>query len=186
MPKVHNTLPVLFCSVSRWHTTPLAKQVGLVLKHFPFTNAASQRLYVTLVCRFHILLGRVLRALRFPPTPKNQNPFIFLVNSSGLLLCVQSLLGCLGFNYVCAVAVTQRCLKNPVGWKSRVTKTANCYYYHLCLGCSLQTQWQIFPGIHSCEILWAWGCDTVLLWDFPLNYGPESYGPGPLHKVWAK
>ena len=38
-----------------------------------------------------------LRALLFPPTPKNRNPFMFLVNSSGLSLYVQSLLGCLGF-----------------------------------------------------------------------------------------
>ena len=28
--------------------------------------------------------------------------------------------------------------------------------------------------------------DTVFLWDFPLTYGPESYGPGPLRIVWAK
>ena len=32
----------LFCSVSGWHTTPVARWVGLVLEPFPFTNAASQ------------------------------------------------------------------------------------------------------------------------------------------------
>ena len=40
----------LFCSVSGWHTTPVARRVGLVLEHFPFTKAASQWLYVNLVC----------------------------------------------------------------------------------------------------------------------------------------
>ena len=48
----------LFCSVLRWHTTPVVKRVGLVLVHFPFTNAASQWLYVNLVCRFHTPFGR--------------------------------------------------------------------------------------------------------------------------------
>ena len=43
-----------------------------------------------------------LQALRFSPTPKNQNPFIFVVHSFwSLSLCVQSLLGCLRFNYLC-------------------------------------------------------------------------------------
>ena len=32
----------LFCSVSGWYTTPVARRAGLVLEHFPFTNAASQ------------------------------------------------------------------------------------------------------------------------------------------------
>ena len=36
----------------------VARRVGLVLEHFPFTNAASQWLYVNLVCRFHTRLGR--------------------------------------------------------------------------------------------------------------------------------
>ena len=44
--------------LSGWHTTPVARRVGLVLEHFPFTNAASQWLYVNLVCWFHIRLGR--------------------------------------------------------------------------------------------------------------------------------
>ena len=38
------------------------------------------------------------------------------------------------------------------------------------------------PGINLCEILWTWGCEML-----PLNYGPETCGPGPLHMVyWAK
>ena len=49
----------LFCSESGWHTTPVARRVGLVLEHFPFTNAASQWLYVNLVCRFHTRLCRL-------------------------------------------------------------------------------------------------------------------------------
>ena len=82
--------PILLCiSVSGWHTTPVARQDGLVLEHFPFTNAASQWLYVNLVCRFHIHLGRF-------------SPVACLV-SSGLI------------TYVCAAAVTQRHLENPVG-----------------------------------------------------------------------
>ena len=36
----------LFCSKSGWHTIPEARRVGLVLEHFPFTNAASNWLYV--------------------------------------------------------------------------------------------------------------------------------------------
>ena len=40
-------------------STPVARRVGLELVHFPFTNAASQWLYVNLVCRFHTYLGRL-------------------------------------------------------------------------------------------------------------------------------
>ena len=80
----------LFCSESGWHTTLVARRVGLVLEQFPFTNAVSQWLYVNLVCRFHTLLGRFLRALRFPPTPENRNPFIFLVNCFwSLVMCIK-------------------------------------------------------------------------------------------------
>ena len=76
-----NYVPSLFWSVSGWHTTPVTRRAGFVLKHFPFTNAASQWLYVNLVCRFHTCLGRFSLALRLPPTPKNLNPSIFLVDS---------------------------------------------------------------------------------------------------------
>ena len=75
--------PILFCiRMVRW--------VGLVLKHFPLTDVTSQWLYVSLVCRFHTHLGAgFLRVLRFPPTPKNQNPSIFLVHSFlFLVVCV--------------------------------------------------------------------------------------------------
>ena len=73
-----------------------------------------------------------LRALRFPPTPKNQNPSIFQSIVSGLTLSVQDCLASQGLIIcVCAVAVTQQRLENPVGCKLRVTKTANYYYLYV-------------------------------------------------------
>ena len=62
----------LFCSVSGWHTTPVARRVGLVLEHFPSTNAASQWLYVNSVADSWV---GFLWALWFPPTPKNWKSF---------------------------------------------------------------------------------------------------------------
>ena len=59
---------------------------------------------------------------------------------SGLMLCVQACLAAPGLiTCVCAVAVTQRRLENPVGCKLHVTKTTNYYlllrYYksHSCV-----------------------------------------------------
>ena len=40
------------------HSTPVIRRTGSVLEHLPFTNAACQQLYVDLVRRFHICLGR--------------------------------------------------------------------------------------------------------------------------------
>ena len=42
-----------------------------------------------------------LWALQFPPAPKNQNPFIFLVHSFWSLVACISLFVCLRFNYLC-------------------------------------------------------------------------------------
>ena len=79
-----------------------------------------------------------LRALRFPPTPKNRYSSIFLVRSFwSLVVCIlpSLLVVCIKLpasgliTYVCAAAVTQRRLENPLGCKSRVTKTENYYYY---------------------------------------------------------
>ena len=99
-----------------------------------------------------------LQALRFPPTPKNRNPFIFLVNSSGLSLCVQSLLGCLGFNYLCVCAL--RLSHSGALWTqwvgSRVvTKTANYYYYYYNNPNrpSVQTQMPMPRILHALRLL---------------------------------
>ena len=62
---------------------------------------ASGCMYVWFADSISALLS-FLRVLRFPPTPKNRNPSIFLVHSFWfLVVCVQSLLGCLGLNYLC-------------------------------------------------------------------------------------
>ena len=58
-----------------------------------------------------------LWVLRFPLTPKNQNPSIFLVHSLWYHVVCTSLLDCM-----CAAAVTQRRLEDPVGCKSQVYK----------------------------------------------------------------
>ena len=120
----------VFCSLSGWHTTPVARQVGLVLKHFPFTNAASLWLYVNLICRFHTYRGRFsLRALRFPPTPY-QNPFIFLVHSFwSLVVCSKP--ACLPQVWLptCALWLSHSgCSALRTQWieKSRVKKTDYC------------------------------------------------------------
>ena len=42
-----------------------------------------------------------LWALRFPPTPKNQNPFIFLVHSFWSLVVCKKPVVCRRFNYLC-------------------------------------------------------------------------------------
>ena len=56
------------------------------------------------------------------------NPFIFLVHSFwSLVVCIKKKSACLPevkITYVCAVAVTQRCLENPVGWY--VARYKNC------------------------------------------------------------
>ena len=49
--------PILFCIRMAYYSS--GKVGGLVLKHFLFTNTASQWLYVNLVWRFYTLLGRV-------------------------------------------------------------------------------------------------------------------------------
>ena len=120
----------LFCSESGWHTTPVARRVGLVLEHFSFTNAASQWLYVNFVCRFHTRLGRFPRALRFPPTPKNRNPFIFLVHSFWSLVgCPKPV--CLPEVQLpmCALQLSHTgALRTQWVDMSRVTETANQLY----------------------------------------------------------
>ena len=103
----------------------------LVLEHFPFTNAASQWLYVNLVCRFHTRLGRFSPGTPVPPTPKNRNPFIFLVNSFWSLVCIKS--ACLPevWLLMCALRLSHSgALRTLWVDMSRVTKTANYYYYY--------------------------------------------------------
>ena len=60
----------------------------------------------------------ILRALQFPPTPKNRNPLTFMVHSFWSSRCVyKAWLSAWGWiTYVCAAAVTQRRLENPVAW----------------------------------------------------------------------
>ena len=116
----------------RRHTTPVAGRVGLVLENFPFTNAASQWLYVNLVWAEYIpaLVG-FLQALRFPPTPKNRNPFIFLVHSFwSLVVCIKP--ACLPEVELptCALRLSHSgALRTQWIDLSRVSKTAN-YHYH--------------------------------------------------------
>ena len=59
-----------------------------------------------------------LRAIRFPPTPKNWNPFIFLVHSFwSLVVCTKpAWLPQVWLPMCTAAAFTQRRLENPVGW----------------------------------------------------------------------
>ena len=92
----------LFCSVSGWHTTPVVRQVDLVLEHFPFTNAASHWLYVNLICRFYTRHGRFSQGTPVSSYTKKLESFhIFWFIFSGLSLCVQSLLDCMRFNNLC-------------------------------------------------------------------------------------
>ena len=65
-------------------------------------NTLMQLANVSFVCRFHTRLDRFFfRLLGFPATSKNRDPSTFLVHSFWFLVeCVQSLLGCLGFNYL--------------------------------------------------------------------------------------
>ena len=107
----------LFCSVSGWHTTPVARRVGLVLEHFLFTNATSQWLYFSLVCRFHTRLGRFFSGyssfvlhLKIGILP------YFWSMVSGFSLCYKACLAASGLTtYVCAAAVIQLRLENPLG-----------------------------------------------------------------------
>ena len=71
---------ILFCIRMALYT-PVARQVGLVLEHFPFTNAASRCMWIWFADFLPALVG-FLWALRFPRTPKNQNPFISVDRTS--------------------------------------------------------------------------------------------------------
>ena len=72
-----------------------------------------------------------LRALRFPPTPKNRNPFIFLVNSFwSLVVCIKP--ACLPEVWLpmCALWLSHSgALRTQWVAMSRVTITAYYYYY---------------------------------------------------------
>ena len=73
-----------------------------------------------------------LRALRFPPTPKNRYPFIFLVNSFWSLV-VRIKPACLPEVWLpmCALRLSHSgALRTQWVDTSRVTKTANYYYYY--------------------------------------------------------
>ena len=96
----------------------MARRVGLVLEHFPFTKAACQLLYVNLVFRFHTRLGRFSPGTAVSSyTYKSESFHIsgpyFLVARYVYKACLAaaSLIIC-----SCAAAVTQRRLENPVGW----------------------------------------------------------------------
>ena len=119
----HFVGPILFC-IRMVHYSS-GEAVWFSARTLSFTNAASQWLYVNLICRFLSALVGFLRALRLPPTLKNRNPSIFPISR-----CVHKV--CLAasglITYVCAAAVTQRRLGNPVSWKSRITKPANYYF----------------------------------------------------------
>ena len=71
---------------SGWHTNPGAKRVGVVLEHFPFTIAATQWLYVNLVCRFHTRLGRFSPSTPVSSYTQNRNlPYLLIVRQSTLI-----------------------------------------------------------------------------------------------------
>ena len=73
-----------------------------------------------------------LQALRFLPTPKNRNPFIFLVNSFwSLVVCIKP--ACLPEVWLpmCTLWLSHSgALRTQWVDMSRVTKTANYYYYY--------------------------------------------------------
>ena len=124
-----------FCraySVLNQDGTLLQWQGGLVLEHFPFTNAASQCMWIWFADSPPALVG-FLRALRFPPTPKNLNTFIFLVHSFwSLVVCIKP-----------AAAVTQRCPDSPVGCRegrSRLPKFKFSANFSIGLHVILQLQ----------------------------------------------
>ena len=77
-----------------------------------------------------------LRVLRFLPAPKNRNHSIFLVHSFWfLVVCVQSLLGCLVFNYLCVrCGYHTTASREPCGLISRTLQklliTVIIHYYH--------------------------------------------------------
>ena len=105
----------LFCSVSGWHTTPVARRFGLVLEHSPFTNATSQ--WVWFADSIPVLVD-FLRVLRFPPPPKNRRefwvrgPYFWF-----LVVCVQRLHWLPRvFTYVCLCGYHTTAPREPVGW----------------------------------------------------------------------
>ena len=128
----------------------LARRVGLVFEHFPFTNAASQWLYVNLVCRFHTRLGRFS-----PGTPV------------GFLLHLK--IGILSYFWSLVVCIKPACL--PEVWlpmcvlrlshngalrtqwvdMSRVTKTAK-YYFIIII--NFQGLRPSNVGHHLCPTIW--------------------------------
>ena len=114
------------CSVSGRHTTPVVRWVGLVLKHFPFTNAASQWWFVNWFADSVPALAGFLRALWFPPTPNTQNPSIFLVHSFWSHIVCTSLLGCSRQGHA-----WQRRLEKP--GKSHVTKKCKLFFLLLLM-----------------------------------------------------
>ena len=122
VPSVQHFGFILMQSVFTFHVEMFSRLIHLELELIlPLWNTC---MWICFADSISALVG-FLRALQFPPTPKNQNPFIFLINSSGLSLCVQSLLGCLRFDYLCV-----RCgCHTAAPWEPsglEVTRYKNC------------------------------------------------------------
>ena len=79
-----------------------------------------------MVSQFHSRMVGFLWTFRFPPTPKNRDPNVSLVQRFWYLVSTAD---------VCHVADPQRPLGGLMGFKSRVTntETANYYYHYLLL-----------------------------------------------------
>ena len=82
----------------------------------------------------------------------------------------------------CFVGPGKKLQKQPQQLIDSCTKWVHnsCLTYSPLTSPSTKTQCQIFLGINSCEILLAWGWTQCFCEIVPLNYGPRTYGPGPL------
>ena len=124
-----------------------------MLEHFPFTNAASQWLYVNLFYTDSIpAMVDFLWSLRFPPTPKNRNPFIFLVHSFwSLILCTKPAWLPQVYLPMCKLQLShRRALRTQWVDMSHVTKTSN-YYYNIIIRLLLLWWWW-WPMWNNCTL----------------------------------
>ena len=124
--------PILFCIRMAHYSSGEAGWFSARTLSFHHCSLASGCMWSWFADSISALVG-FIRALRFPPTPKNRNPFIFLVDSSGLSLCKQTLFGCLRLNYLCVCCGYHTGVPWEPSWLEVARyKTANYYYSLLC------------------------------------------------------
>ena len=118
-----------------------------------------------------------LRLLQFPPTPKNRNPFIFLVNSFwSLVVCIKP--ACLPEVWLpmCALRLSHSsALRTQWVDMSRVTKTANYCYYHILVNLMLNLVPELKP------VLVEWKFTKSHTWNKIRSFFEGSHNMAAIH-----